>query len=289
MANAFFRRARPPRKTERKKKRGGKAAKNKEGKVVRNLGVDFACGRGLPARPVQNTRLKGILRRMPLIKRLRQAGANLTAIARCALVPALVFGSSVVGFPPSLLHAARAAVRTTFIKNEKGRSFDVDFGLSDPTIDPVWHACVKLVFAYCVALWNAWLPRGVVLRGFSGAMAAEDGNKQWKNVAGPFPALLATIRRMQWTALSPTKWVTHRGEVDLLETPPRAMQGLAGEACKLWLWRQAAEKNPSIAAAVLPTPFLDPLAPLLKKTGNAYGSEGWLTPLFAWCAASSVP
>ena len=85
IANAFFRRARPPRKAERKTKNRSKGVKKSEGeKVVRNLGVDFACGRGLPARPVQQGRIKGILRRMPLIKRLRQAGANLTAIASCA-------------------------------------------------------------------------------------------------------------------------------------------------------------------------------------------------------------
>ena len=151
-----------------------KANRSKAGpQVVRNLGVDYSCGARLLARPVQAERWRSMAKRMPFVRRLRQVGANMVAIARSALVPALSFGTAVVGMPPAALAAARSMVRHSLVQNVKGRSADIDLALAGPSCDPAWLAFTKLVFAFSLELWNQWIPRGEILRGMSGAMGAQ--------------------------------------------------------------------------------------------------------------------
>ena len=61
--------------------------------------------------------------------------------------------------------------------------------------------------------------------------------------AGPWPAVVATLRRMQWTILEhdPFLWCMHDGRiVDPRRVCPHSMHILFKQAARAWQWRRVA-------------------------------------------------
>ncbi len=92
---------------------------------TRNLGVDYACGRTIRGSVVTKC-LRGVRLRLPMLRRLRAAGARASNLVATALAPAMVYGSSAVGMRPSELKIVRAIAHAALCEHTVGRSVDLD-------------------------------------------------------------------------------------------------------------------------------------------------------------------
>ena len=236
---------------------------------TRNLGVDYSCGkRG--ARTVRATRVKKMLKRMPFFRRLRAAGGKTVRLARTGIVPALLYGAHTTGVNDSQLLAIRRCTRSAFSRRTKGRSLTLDLLLEGPGTDPAERSSIEPVLAWCVALWDKWLPRAWLLRTMGDAISrVQTHPRPWSMVRGPASAVAATVQRLGWHMASAHEWVTHRGLVNVLDTAPRAVEWLVREAVERWQWRQVCEHDSRLSTAE-PSPIVTPLVTLVtKETGSA--------------------
>ena len=62
-----------------------------------------------------------------MLKRLRSAGARVATLVSTGYIPAMVYGSSVVGMRPTELRIARAIAHAAIYEHTHGRSVDLDF------------------------------------------------------------------------------------------------------------------------------------------------------------------
>ncbi len=75
-----------------------------------------------------------------MVTRLRKAGARVARLLATGLVPAIVYGSSVVGMRPCELKIARAIAHGAIYEHTHGRSVDLDFALETDGADPAFRA-----------------------------------------------------------------------------------------------------------------------------------------------------
>ena len=195
-----------------------------------------------------------MLQRMPCFKRLRAAGAKTARLARTDVAPSVLFGVGVIGIGGVMLGEVRRLVRSTYQLKTAGRSLTLDLAL-EPGADPAYRCHTEPIFFFCVAVWDSWLPRHILARAV-GAAIETSGNvaSVWSNVFGAASALVATVQRIGWRLVSPFLWETHRGNLSILEVPPRTVGALAAEAVALWTWSGFVERN-----RIFP-PFTPPLS-----------------------------
>ncbi len=235
---------------------------------ARNLGIDFTCGKR--ARPqVRASRVQKMLKRMPFFRRLRAAGARTAHLARTGINPALLYGVKVGGVSNSELMRMRRMVRSSFQLATAGRSLTLDLVLEGRGTDPAEKAICDPIVSWCVALWDSWLPRGVLLRTLGEAISrVQDHKSPWSVVRGPASALVATLSTIGWKCNNAFQWLTHRGVINVVETPPRAVQQLAKEAVERWQWLQVQRSEPALVD-IGPTAVIEPLVKLL------HGKMAW--------------
>ena len=130
---------------------------------TRNLGVGYACGKTVKGKVVKN-RLLGVRLRLPMIRRLRAAGARAASLVATGIVPAIVYGASVIGMRPSELRIARAIAHAALYEHTIGRSVDLDLLLEKNAADPAFRATVDVVLHWKAALVEGWAPRARLLR-----------------------------------------------------------------------------------------------------------------------------
>ena len=130
---------------------------------TRNLGVDYACGRTIKGGVVKK-RLRGVRLRLPMLRRLRAAGARASSLVATGLVPAMVYGSSVIGMRPSELKIARAIAHAALHEHTFGRSVDLDMMIENDGADPAFRATIDVVLHWKAALLELWAPRARLLR-----------------------------------------------------------------------------------------------------------------------------
>eukprot|EP00974_Lingulodinium_polyedra_P102819 9954544-Lingulodinium_polyedra.AAC.1 len=102
------------------------------------------------------------------------------------------------------------------LSEASGRSLTIGFWLSEGMQDPIVQATELPLLAWATAVWERRLP--VALMGHAVAAVQAKRGLTWQGVRGPIAAVLLTLARIGWRALSATEWLSHRGErLDLTE------------------------------------------------------------------------
>jgi hypothetical protein len=125
---------------------------------------------------------------------------------------------------------------------------------------------------WCLALWNRWAPRHEMLGCFNAAYGRALGSvNPWTDLWGPSSVVAATLIRFGWEAVDPVRWRTHRGVVNVDESPPRCIEALATEAARMLLWGKEKASHPELHE-ISPLPLMKPVMDLLHAKSR---QEDW--------------
>ena len=245
---------------------------------VKLLGCDFAAGK-VTKRTVQSQRMGKVTKRL---RRYQQLGKKVGRhVLKTGGGPALKYGASIWGTPSRLMRKIR--VFACAVQGSMGRrspfarlklaAYDPTLGLStDPLVDwarGCWDNLVKNEH-----LAQAWREAAVQV-----GLATQPFQK----VRGPAGGVLASAKRIGWSAPHHRHFLTKQGELlDLDLVCPLVVQQYAKrdfERC------QAEESN--MAKKLGFTPNLDPMAEILPNRSwkmtpahaslRALGEDGWWT------------
>ena len=161
------------------------------------LGVDTAAGKG-GIHGQSRTRMCAAEKRKARFANLRKLGAKTGNVVRSALVPAVTYGSRVVGLPPTVLHRLRKLMRVGLPSKAKSASLTLQYMASRTLKDPTFAVFeaplmfwAKLAFSGTAAtrrkLQKAW-KKQVVRVG--------KAKKPWAKVAGPAGAVTLNLKQL---------------------------------------------------------------------------------------------
>ena len=130
--------------------------------ISRNLGVDFTLGRRSVI--IQRKRLQTVKMRSSQCSQVRKAGisaSKLASVAKTGFTQTAVFGSGVIGFSDSAIHALRCSVHCVLVGKPKGRSVAADLQTAGTGFgaDPAITAGVALIFLCFLLFMNNGSPR----------------------------------------------------------------------------------------------------------------------------------
>ena len=177
----------------------------------------------------------------------------------------------------------RRMLRSAACAHTAGRSLTIDLALLGEKFDPAYLVNRSPIEMWAQAFWDSWVPRGRFVAVWHAAcMGVKEGKgSPWSKVRGPGGAVLATMKRIGWEPVAmeflaqdyPTKIMTHRGPVDLLEFCPKSLGDLVDEATQAWLWKREAQINPKWEQ-LKHGACIEPLVALVKAK-DSY-EWGWL-------------
>ena len=189
-------------------------AKASKAVSVRNLGVDFSGGRQCTRKQVQERRMQKAKKKLPFLKRLRQAGARVDRLVRTGLIPAMVWGCEVNGLSARCLLKARRMARAAARSATRGRSLDLSLALLPKGTDPADRGMTASILTWKAALLDSWAPQlwmHVAMQKAIKDVDHPDEDKDWEAVAGPAGAVVASGRRLGWTFVSASEFASHMG------------------------------------------------------------------------------
>ena len=90
----------------------------------------------------------------------------------------------------------------------------------------------------------------------------------WRTAYGPAAATYLSAKRLGWTVVDGTIWITDRGrQLDLRVDPPAVVIREVNDAVRRWRWRAVAEKFPSLSVlADGEGAVMEPIWKLLRST-----------------------
>ena len=95
---------------------------------------------------------------MTFLKRLRQAEAKMTRLAKTAAVFTSICGSDVTGTPPAQLNEARPTAGTNCGEKAYHHCLDLDFIFEDAETDLGSHSATSATFMWQCAWVERWVP-----------------------------------------------------------------------------------------------------------------------------------
>ena len=241
---------------------------------TRNLGMDYACGR-TSRHSVKRKRLAKVRKWVLKIRRLRKAGGKVRGLVTQGVLPATTFGVSVTGAPWHLIAAARTLAHRSLYTHTARRNVTVDLALAGRhlrSVDPAYHMMTGPILALSSALWEDWVPRGWVLRTWTGAWSRlAEAKAPWKLVEGPLSAALASAARLGWDAPSVGILVSRTGiRLDLLADCPATVHEVAMRDAEDYLLDKDLDRQTHLKE-LGGRPWLAPLRALL----NARPTPSW--------------
>ena len=267
--------------------------RNAHARSVRNLGVDYACGRRAGA-STRAARLKKVRLRAIKIKWLRKAGGRSASLVKLGLTQAGVWGLNVGGALWSHIARLRAAAHASLGRGH-GRSATVDLALTRSGLagnNPAVISTTGSIHMLHRALWEGWLDRGMLYRLIGPAYKRmEHAARPWEQVRGPVSAAVACCLWMGWRFVeeAPNRIVMRTGhELGLASDCPRTLQALAKRDAEAWLLCRAAGRQ-GYMGDLTHQPFLRPLQQLCcgeTSEGWTWKHQGILRALAAngmWC------
>ena len=216
------------------------------------LGIDFSCGRRA-SRRVQQSRLKRFGERRGRFRMLGRAGVDVGKLLRTGGTAAMTYGAEVAGAPPSLLRQMRAAARACLTDRTAGKSLTLDLALRDGRPDPAYLLMRAPLVQWARAVGLRSVPPGWLHRTWHEAQRAAGGTlSAWSVVRGPAGAVVASLGRLGWTALTATMWVTPHGPLDLEVHSPALVALLADRSAEAVLAQEvaASEGCPELSGGV---------------------------------------
>ena len=269
--------------------RGCPALRQARTTAARNLGIDFNAAGSRPSARVRLGRLGRAAKQVARIRWLRDMGGKVRRLVAGGLLPTGGWGACACPPPWSHVQKLRTAAHRSLCGHTAGRSATIDLAmLSDRrrphTIDPAYPATVDPIYMLGKALWEAWLPRGWILRVLSGSASEQTKlRRPWAKVKGPISGAVACCRRIGWTTRpgTPHLVTTRAGiQLDLLDTCPRTLQHVGRRDLEAWLLRRTRDGQ-SYLQDLSHEPYLVPL----QKLGRAKLTETWTAVHQGTCRA----
>ena len=242
--------------------------------TTRNLGVDFAGGKRYTKSNVRMKRVAITKFRSKRLRRVLAAGVRTAQVVRAGLHSAALYGAGVNGIDPIYVSQLKTIFHKAVTMKYQARSATADLHFesdSSSPLDPEYEAHACPIVWWCASLWNQLLPRQILLRSFSTAIA--NGKKpeaiKWKFCNGPASATVYSINKIGWECISPVKWQMQDGHIiNIDEVCPRTVKALVCSAVREVIWKRAGVKNTSYAA-LHGRPFTEPIQSLLRSKPKA--------------------
>ncbi len=193
------------------------------------LGIDYAAGGDLRARPTQVARRRKANRRKGRITWLHRMGGPARRVARQGALPEHSFGSEVVGLPPPALRDARAIHGASSGITCGGASLTAKlalggerFGEHDPAVlhhNPPLRLLLKQI-------WDIPRMRADFVRAWHRArdeITLPDDGVNWGKINGPVSAADAHLHRIGASWPKAFRITALNSTIDLLKVPPRTV------------------------------------------------------------------
>ena len=227
------------------------------GIVVAAVSRCVSLGTGLGAGTRRNCqqarkRLVAFRARLPRFKALRRAKVHTDRLLRTGSISAMTYGGRAMGVSDSALLQQRRAAAAASCDRACGADLDLSLIIADGATlgaaDPAFEAHTGVVHMWSLAVWERWVPPGVLDRLVSSTKARlGKARKTWSVVYGPAAALLASLARIQWRVESATRLIADDGAViDMTRDSPAFVRGAVTKSVARWRWRQVEERFPAL-------------------------------------------
>ena len=212
---------------------------------------------------------------------LREAGANVMQMVRAVASPSILYAVECIGISCAALQTVRAAAASACTSRTGGKNIDLVWAAFDGphgTADPAFDAHTGPIKYWAIAFWEGWFPSEEMDAAFNMARTKlnSKGRSVWARVTGPATALVATLKRIQWTWVGDHALKDDIGNVLILGLDaPKTFTAAAQASVRRWrverlgtLFPQLIPQHADVhTAANAPTILLDmfgAIAPLLK-------------------------
>ena len=216
-----------------------------------SLGSGLGAGSRRNAKQMRK-RLKAFTTRRRRFKRLRASGVRTDKLLRTGGNAAMVYGQRAMGVSNVMLHSQRVSALAVTCSLGCGGNLDLGLMLADDksrgAADPAFEAHVGVLFEWALAVWEAWAPLALLVNLIASAKSRFEGVKSvWSIVYGPSAAVVATARRLGWSVIDATHWITDVGEeLNLSVDSPAFVQDLAVKSVRRWRWRRIEQHFPAL-------------------------------------------
>ncbi len=218
------------------------------------------------------------------LRSLRTAGVNSTQMIRAAGPPAILYGCETIGVADTSLASMRSSVAASVAHDSGGKNPDIVLLAVDGTngtLDPAFMAHSCPVQYWALAWWEEWFKADLLQSTFTQAAIKLDNcaGSWWSASAGPTAALLATVKRLNWTMPSASEAIDDIGNswVFGLDSPAAIVQA-CNASVRRWRLQRICLALPGLApdqpdvppdanalhAPTMLVDFVAPIAPLLR-------------------------
>jgi len=195
-------------------------------KRVKALGVGLGAGVRRNVGVMKN-RLGNFAARKTRFRRLRKVGVDTARLLRTG-IRAMTYSNAILGVPCGLLRAQRqtAAAVAAPGAGAGGQNLDMALVIADGgpngRADPAYDARSLPLGEWAMAVWENWKPISSMQLVIDDAkQRIEKTRNKWAVCYGPGAALVMTCKRIEWTILSATRFITDLGQhLDLQVDPP---------------------------------------------------------------------
>ena len=197
-------------------------------------------------------RLGAFRARLPRFKALRRARVHTDRLLRTGANSAMTFGGRAMGVSDSTLLQQRRAAVAASCDRACGADLDLSLIIADGSTlgaaDPAFEAHAGVVHMWSLAVWEQWVPLGILDRLVNSTKPRLDKARRiWSVVYGPAAALLASLARIQWRVESATRLISDDGAViDITRDSPAFVRGAVTQSVARWRWRQVEGRFPAL-------------------------------------------
>jgi len=195
----------------------------------------------------------------------------------------MTYSNAILGVPCGLLRAQRqtAAAVAAPGAGAGGQNLDMALVIADGgpngRADPAYDAHSLPLGEWAMAVWAYWKPISSMQLVIDDAkQRIEKTRNKWAVCYGPGAALVMTCKRIEWTILSATRFITDLGQhLDLQVDPPVVVIRQCFQAVQRWRWKRLERVHPQLASKGSGRgPFMEPIWNLLKsKTASRNWTE----------------
>ncbi len=193
--------------------------------------------------------------KIPRLHALRRLGIRVQQMVRSAGTPAITYGVESTGMADSHLERARNSIAKAAAPEGGGKSVDLVLLTADRTngtMDPAFDAHVLPVYYWSLAWWEGWKPHNTLTRAGEAAIAKLHGcaGSCWRRVCGPATAVVATLGRIGWDIITPSRFRTDLGRTVHLDLgPPTVIGTQVKDAVRRWRWNRVVAAHPTVRPA----------------------------------------
>ena len=202
------------------------------------LGVGTAGGRRRCA-SVLRSRIVKVRARVPRIQQLRRAGVNSALLVRTGIIPAMTYGQDISGVSNSMLLQQRRIAAKASAAPGSGKDLNLSLWIEDFSgrrTDPAFAAHIAPIVTWATAVWQRWMPIGVLAgSALRAQQALSRATNLWSAVAGPARATVASMLRIWWKMVNGSRFHDDQGfPLDFTLDSPAAVAVVVQASVRRW-------------------------------------------------------